>query len=391
MRVLLTALMMACLASPGMGQTPDPGKLESLTKAEEDARAKEAELSKKRKSVSAEISKLKKSLQKAASQTRAFEREAQTLQTELEELKARTAQIETELAEDRAGMSQLLAALQRLQANPPPTLATNPDNAVEAAQAAQLMGQLSTQLRNRADQLSLSLTEMAKAKRDIAERHTALETNRKTLEKRNKDTRNLVAKKSDLQKSIESEEAKAREEVKKLAAESATLRELIANFEAEVAAIGPRVKPKGKGTKPRVKPLTLPKGTQKFASAKGKLTRPIIGKLLRGYGKGEKGLTYTGQNSGQVLAPYAGRVEFAGPFKNYDKVVILNVGDGYFILLTGLGEIFSGTGDVVRVGEPIGLLPYKADGKPNIYFELRKDGSTLNPAPWLEPRSVKSG
>ncbi|WP_409432091.1 murein hydrolase activator EnvC family protein [Litorimonas sp. RW-G-Af-16] len=391
-------ILLAIWAAPVFAQdVPDPEKLDSLTKAEKEAREKEAELAKRRQSVTAEITDLKKTLQKTAQQTRAFEREAQTLTEELAALEAENAALEAKLAYDRAGMMNLIASLQRLEASPPPEIISTPDDAISAAQAANLMSHLSGELRNRADTLALSLDDLQQAREQIAERQTALAANQTKLEKRSRETKSLVDRKAKLQKSIETEEVRAREDVKRLAAESATLRELIANFEAEIASISPRVKP---GTKPRrstgkqriqSKPLSLPGGTKPFASAKGSMIRPITGKLLRNYGKGEKGLTYTGQSKGQVLAPYAGRVEFAGPFKNYDQVVILNVGGGYFILLTGLGEIYAETGDNVRIGEPIGLMPYKTGTPPALYIELRKDGTTINPVPWLEPRPVKSG
>ena len=105
--------------------------------------------------------------------------------------------------------------------------------------------------------------------------------------------------------------------------------------------------------------------------------------MLKKYGGAEKGITVGGSSESQVIAPYAGRVEFAGAFKNYENVVILNVGDGYFILLTGLGETYIETGENIKTGEPIGLLPFKANGTANLYIELRKAGKTIDPNPWL--------
>ena len=90
-----------------------------------------------------------------------------------------------------------------------------------------------------------------------------------------------------------------------------------------------------------------------------------------------------GRSKAQVISPYAGRVEFSGAFKNYDNVVILNVGDGYFILLTGLGETYVETNENIKTGEPIGLLPFKAKGTADLYIEFRKNGKTINPKPWL--------
>lgn len=396
MKFLASIAIFAALSSPAYAQVPDPTQLDSLTKAEEQARAKEAELAKKRKTVSAEITDLKKSLAKSAKQTRAFERENAELISSLNELTTQNQSLEAKLSSDRQGMIELLAALQRLENTPPTAIVSTPEDAIKAAQAAQLMANLRQSLQERASELSASLSDIAKAREDIAQQQRALDASQTKLQKRRAQTTALVDRKASLQKSIETDEAEAREEVARLAAESETLRELIASLEAEVANIGPRVKPnKGGSATSRksltAKPVTLPKGTRAFADAKGKMIRPVTGKLLRNYGKGEKGLTYAGQSKGEVLAPYAGRVEFSGPFKNYDQVVILNVGSNYFILLTGLGEIYAQTGDTVRIGEPIGALPYKSGNPPPLYIELRKSGKTINPVPWLEPRPVKSG
>jgi len=390
--------------SHAQDQPPDPAKLDSLTKAEAQARAKDKALAKQRETVSKEITALQKDLQKTAQETRGIEREALSLQTRINEMSARKATLDIKIQNDRSKMMELLAALQRLEFSPPPAAASTPDDAIKAAQANQLIRGISESLQERADNLRLTLNDLEKTRTDLSKQQATLAANQTQLENRRSETQKRVKRKTDLQKSIDADRAISLAEVNRLAAESQNLRDLIANFEAEVADIGPRLKPGKNGSNNRAKsrstapskPVTLPKGTVKFAKAKGRMTRPVTGALLRNYGNGEKGLTYRGTSRGQVLAPYAGRVEFAGPFKNYDQVVILNVGDGYFILLTGLGQVFTEAGDNVRLGEPVGILPAaKASNSvlsnPNLYIELRKDGKPLNPAPWFEPRPVKTG
>lgn len=405
LRLALCAVAL-CSYAPIYAQStaPDPAKLDSLTKAEAQARAKDEALAKQRTVITQEITKLQKDLQKSARQTRDIEREALNLQNRIDEMLARENGLNAQIQTGRAQMMELIAALQRLEISPPPAAASTPDDAIKAAQASQLMRGISESLQSRADNLNLILGTLETTRAELSQQQDALRANQTQLEKRRAAAQKTVKRKTELQKSIEADREAALAEVNRLAAESQNLRDLIANFEAEAANIGPRIKP-GKGgksasaskrTSQPVKPVKLPKGTVSFAKAKGRMTRPITGPLLRNYGSGEKGLTYQGTARGQVLAPYAGRVEFSGPFKNYDQVVILNVGDGYFILLTGLGEVFAQAGDNVRLGEPVGTLPYRgtsaaAKSNPNLYIELRKDGKPLNPAPWFEPRPVKTG
>lgn len=387
MRAAFITLILLLGPTQSFAQTADPKKLESLTKAEENARKKEAELTKKQKAISQELSKLKKDLVRTASDAEKYERQGRVLETKLSELDSEEAALNETIYGDRQKLTQLLAALQRIESNPPPALASQPKDAAEAARAARLMSALSADLKNRAELLATQLDSSQKLRFDISAKRKRLSANETTLTKRRSQISKLVGQKSDLEKSISSDRDAALKEVSKLASEAKSLRELIESFEAATADIGPRIKPGSKPSTVRksiaVKPVKLPDGVKKFASAKGKLRAPVPGRITRNYGSGEKGMTVATRSNAQVIAPYAGRIEFAGAFKNYDNVVILNVGDGYFILLTGMGETYVETGENVRIGEPLGLMPFNAKNASNLYIEFRKNGSTINPKPWL--------
>jgi len=387
MRWLLTALILTFLATPSYAQTADPQKLESLTIAEEEARKKEAELTKKREAIAKDLSKLKKDLVKNASDAEKYEREGLSLETKLSNLDIEAASINEAIYGDRKSLMRLLAALQRIENNPPPPLASQPGDAADAARAARLMSSLGADLKKRADILASRLEASKTLRDDIKEKRVRLAANEQTLAKRRTQISQLVGQKSKLETSVIQDKEAIQREVSKLASEAKSLRDLIESFEAATADVEPRVKPGGGRTKPRTsiasKPVKLPKGVTQFASAKGKLRAPVPGKITRNYGSGEKGMTVSTRSRAQVIAPYAGRVEFSGAFKNYDNVVILNVGGGYFILMTGMGETYVETGENVRIGEPLGLMPFNAKGASNLYIEFRKNGGTINPKPWL--------
>ena len=387
MRWLLTALILIFMVSPSYAQTADPQKLESLTKAEEEARKKEAELAKKRETIAQDLSKLKKDLVRNASNAEKYEREGLSLESKLSDLDTEAETLNEAIYGDRNTLMRLLAALQRIENNPPPPLASQPGDAADAARAARLMSSLSADLKKRADILASRLDASKTLRGEIEEKRRRLAANEQTLAKRRTQISQLVGQKSKLEASVIQDREIAQREVTKLASEAESLRDLIESFEAAKANIGPRIKPGGTRTKPRssiaAKPVKLPKGVTKFASAKGKLRAPVPGKITRNYGSGEKGMTVSTRSRAQVIAPYAGRVEFSGAFKNYDNVVILNVGGGYFILLTGMGETYVETGENVRIGEPLGLMPFNAKGASNLYIEFRKNGGTINPKPWL--------
>ena len=382
MRALLTILF-CLIAFPVAAQTS--GDVEVLTKKEQEARKKTSQLEAEQNNVRKDVSEIKKKLAKASRETQNIEANLTALEHETENLDRRAVSLQSQITNDRAKYVELLAALQRLEIKPPPTLALSPKNAKRAADAGLLMATLSEQLKHRADALSLNLTALEVTQAQLSFKRDELSQTRKALDR---DTSRLnagLSEKSKLEAKLADERKAAAAEADRLAAESKSLLELIAKLESEAAKVVPRQKPGRKAT-PK---LVLPKGTKRFAEAKGGMLRPVSGNIIKKYGRGEKGLTFSGRSNGQVLAPYAGRVEFSGPFKNYDKVVILNVGGGYFVLLTGLEELYSGAGDTVRRGEPIGALPKESGVE--LYMELRKNGSPVNPTTWLASADVKSG
>ena len=386
MRIALAILALAaCLTatSPVMGQTPDD--IDALTKKEQAAREKTKSLESEREKVRKDVSALKKTLAKTAQQAQNIETGLTSLELETAGLTARVDDLSAQIQDDRAQTMELIAALQRLEATPPPPLALTPRNAKRAADAGLLIASLSEQLKSRADALTLNLKALEITQAQLELKKNDLSTQRAKLKSELNQVNAGLSTKSKLEAKLADEKKAAAAEADRLAAESKTLIELIAKLEREAAAIVPRKKP---GAKP-AKKLVLPKGTKRFAEAKGGMLQPVSGRLLKRYGRGEKGITYAGRSAGQVIAPYAGRIEFSGPFKNYENVIILNVGDGYFVLLTGLNELFVDAGDTIQRGEPVGKLPSQTGAE--LYIELRKNGSPVDPKPWLGASDVKSG
>jgi len=382
MRTLIAILALS-LAAPAFAQSTSD--VEALTKKEQAAREKAKALETEQKQVRKDVDALKKSLAKAAQDTQKIESNLTALEKETQSLTDRAVYLNTQINRDREKYAELLAALQRLESTPPPTLALTPKNSKRAANAGLLMATLSGQLKARAEALALNLTALDVTKSQLVIKKTDLSKTQAKLRTEIEAVNRGLQDKSKLESKLAEEKTAAAAEAERLAAESKTLLDLIAKLESEAAKIIPRTKP---GSKPTSK-VVLPKGTKRFAEAKGKMLRPVSGSIIKRYGRGEKGLTFSGRTNGKVIAPYAGRIEFSGPFKNYDNVIIINVGDGYFVLLTGLETLDVDAGDNVQRGEPIGSLPGKSNSE--LYIELRKNGSTVDPKPWLAADDVKSG
>jgi septal ring factor EnvC (AmiA/AmiB activator) len=126
------------------------------------------------------------------------------------------------------------------------------------------------------------------------------------------------------------------------------------------------------------------------------LSFPAEGRLSQRYGEGTeseglaKGIVITTRTAAQVVSPFDGVVAFAGPFRGYGQLLILEHSEGYHTLLAGMSRLDGAVGQRVLAGEPVGVM--SPEGDPSLYVELRRDGQPINPLPWLATRTnEKSG
>ncbi len=134
-----------------------------------------------------------------------------------------------------------------------------------------------------------------------------------------------------------------------------------------------------------------------FAETRGKLTLPAAGRIVRAFGAenpaggSEKGISLSSRPGAEVNSPCEGRVVFAGAFRNYGQLLIINAGGGYHILLAGMESITVDLGQAVVAGEPVAVMGNGARisagsalgfSEPILYVEFRKDGNSIDPAPW---------
>jgi len=236
------------------------------------------------------------------------------------------------------------------------------------------------------------------------------------------DLRELFEKLAEEKKRREAEERARREREQKLAAERAAeekrARETAAKSgerivlkpppgmrktepggtESTVAALppDPRAQAEAEARQARLREEIA---SRSFAKARGTMPYPISGNLTVMYGESgattpggaqqSRGIAIAGRPGAQVVAPFDGIVAFAGPFRGYGRLLIIEHSEGYHTLLAGLGRISSAVGQVVLAGEPVGIMEENA-ADTSLYVELRRDGQPINPLPWLASRTEKS-
>ena len=134
-----------------------------------------------------------------------------------------------------------------------------------------------------------------------------------------------------------------------------------------------------------------------FASLRGQVPIPVNGVKLKEFGTpdanggAEKGVSIATRAGAQVTAPADGWVVYAGPFRSYGQLLILNVGGGYHVLLAGMDRISVDLGQFVLTGEPVAVMGNGShiaailatgSSQPVLYVEFRKDGVPVDPGPW---------
>jgi len=135
-----------------------------------------------------------------------------------------------------------------------------------------------------------------------------------------------------------------------------------------------------------------------FSTMKGRLSKPVAGKQLIGFGgkddigRETTGASFAARPGDAVTAPADSRVLYSGPFRSYGQLLILDAGDGYHVVLAGMERIDVETGQFVSAGEPVAVMGARRVAsiavaefgatRPALYVEFRKDGKPVDPSAW---------
>ncbi|WP_407177931.1 murein hydrolase activator EnvC family protein [Bradyrhizobium sp. STM 3562] len=349
-------------------------------------------------------SKLTQQLIDSAAQVRELEGRMADAETRLHSLDGREQQIRGSLDSRRSEIVEVLAALQRAGRRAPPALLVRPEDALQSLRTAILLGAVVPELRTRAERLAGELGDLVAVRKSIASERDQLASDRDKL--KNDQTR-LAAliderqrQQATMEKDMEAESARAIT----LAKQVDSLQGLIAKMEQEVKAAAKAAASANQqgtpGGAPDPAALKNPKRTSPaiaFASTKGLLAFPVNGTKIREYGSSdgaggvEKGISLATRPGAQVTTPCDGWVVYAGPFRSYGQLLILNAGGGYHVLIAGMERISVNIGQFVLTGEPVATMGTTSQvasifapnvSQPVLYVEFRKDGTPIDPGPW---------
>jgi septal ring factor EnvC (AmiA/AmiB activator) len=395
----------------GDGQTRDRDKaqreLDAVREEQRQAAAAEAKLRAEIESISEDRSKLHKALIETAARIRTLETRIAASEARIKTLDDDGRTIRESLSARRNVIAEVLAALQRVGRRPPPALMVRPEDALQSVRTAMMLGAVLPEMRSKAEALATDLAalvrvrneigaEIASSGRDLAGLSEDRQRMTLLIEERQK-------RQVDTERALQSERDRAAELVR----HADDVKDMIAKLEQDIAASARAADAAARSTaRPNLAALSDPGRLAPaiaFASAKGTLPLPVNGVKIREFGATdrlgavEKGLSISARSAAQVTAPCDGWVVYAGPFRSYGQLLILNAGGGYHILLAGMERISVDLGQFVLTGEPVAVmgagsqttLPVSAGASPVLYVEFRKDGIPVDPSPWWANDSEK--
>lgn len=371
--------------------------------------------------LSAEQQKLRTALIEGAAKLRAAEERVAEAEARLAALQRREQALRVSLRARERVTAEILAAMQRIGRKPPPALLVRPEDVLSAMRAAILLGAVLPDMRDEAMILVADLRTLVELGRQADEAAGSLRLDRDRIGAERARLAALVeTRQSQISLSKEQLESE-RKRVAMLAREAKTLKELIARSEDEIigdaraAEIARRV-PAPARTATDVTALGAGAGReaarlqprQAFPERKGLIPLPVSGTITRhfghpdGLGGSERGITISSSSHAVVTSPADGWVHFAGPYRGYGHLLIINAGSGYHIVLAGMERLSVEAGQFVLVGEPVGFLgaPVPGDAaagtgeipgaaRPALYIEFRKDGSPVDPSPYWSNQSAE--
>jgi murein hydrolase activator len=441
----LRILICACLASgftvaaPALATaqgsiSPDEARksLESNRDRLEATQRRSKELQVDLDKIQAERERINARLVETAKLIQQSEAQLSTIESRLGELEAQEKMVRGSLEQRQGTISSLLAAMQRMGRNPPPVMITRREDALAMVRSAMLLASAFPELRGQALALAEQLNDLVRVMTSARTEREKLRTETARLNDARTRLAGLQETKRQSLSERQAELAQVREAAAEISRSVSDLSDLIDKLNKEVAqrtglgayeqeiaaeqqqaAAGP---PPAGGDEPAPSVVLAPNSERvamltpgrikpaiPFSEARGLLPLPAHGRRVltfgekTQYGSNSKGLVIQTREGAQVVSPTDGWIVYAGEFRSYGQLLIINPGGGYHILLAGLSQIDVQLGQFVLAGEPVGVMSTSAkssqtkaqDSAQVLYIEFRKDQRPIDPDPWWADGSRK--
>jgi murein hydrolase activator len=302
----------------------------------------------------------------------------QALARDIDSLEGQKTTLESKLQSRRGSLATLLEALERLKRTPPEALVVRPGAPLQTAQSAMLLQHLLPAIQQQAGDLKADLETLAAIGSDLKSRQSQALKEREALEQKRGQLSGLLGERKRLYAQTHDDIAEQESRIAHISAQSRTLSDLVERLK------------KSEPKPPKEQASFLPSLGNVFSGGGGgggSARLPVSGVVVTAFeqpddfGAPSQGIRIESSDRAVVVAPMQGVVRFAGTFKNYGNMLILEHEKGWHSLIAGLEKIDTVVGQRVRAGEPLGVLQKSpSGGKPRLYYELRQNGKPVNPA-----------
>ena len=296
-----------------------------------------------------------------------------------------------QLAKRQKPVVRLTAALQRFSRRPLALSVMRPGSVKEMVYLRAMLSTTIPEVQRRTATLRGEIERGKALEREARQALLALRSGEQQLKGRHKELAALETRQRLASRAVSGEADREAERALALAEEARDLDMLVdrlgeaGNLRNRLAALpGPIIRP------PR------PSESQVFADAQvsslasrgapAAYQLPVTGRTVAGFGAPtssgglSQGLSLAPRAGAQVVAPAAGRIAFAGPYRGYGRIVIIEHEAGWTSLVTGMARVDAEVGDNVVGGSPLGIA---GPIRPLITLELRRNGAPVNPLEFL--------
>ncbi len=342
----------------------------------------------------------------AAAKLRAAEDATADAAARVAALAQRRQDAQARLTARAAAMGPLLPLIERLSLYPAETLLAVPRPPEEAIRGVLVLGGITRQLEQDAAALRTEQATLAGLQTQLDAELPQLAAARAAQEQQEAALDSQIAATRDVRQAAEDAAASAARQAAAAAGRADSLRAALARIDAERRAAEARAKAEAdaaerqrrdadaQAARQQQLALARPAGAG-LGAPRGTLTAPVAGTVAHGFGEAtdagpSTGLSYQAPPEARVVSPCGGRVVFAGPFRSFGLLLIVDCGGGYHFVLAGFARLDAQVGQSVQPGEPVGVMPNWDPGatanRPLLYVELRQNGQPVNPAPFLRAK-----
>ena len=366
----------------------------------EQIQSEQKEISKDQRTLAANRARMHARLIETARALRLSEKRLTEIEEHLAQTRAKVKEEREKLDDKSAQMSALFVLMQSMSRQPPPVMFTHSKDALKMIRSGMILAAFYADVEKLAGQISEEVDRL-----DASQMEAELQEQRRKAEQaqnsRLKAQIDLLMIENRQQLEIASENLENLKSANEInVAGLKNLEEMLPILDAAAAKKGKsqaRTAEAQDGGTPTQLALLQPGRMEPsiaFPNSRGLLPMPVQGRLSIGFGQAgadgaaSKGIHIETRPGAQVVSPCDGTILYAGPFRSYGQLLIIDPGGGYHVVIAGMDRIQVTQGQTILVGEPIATMGAetrsgeKTAARPILYVEFRRDQQTIDPAPW---------